>query len=197
MMEKAVARGSLGAYFREGWWKYALLLGAAVFVWNLLFAMTAPVIPEDEKLDVYFCAGYVDIYSLERMAEELKPAFPELQDISLEGIPVDVEQDTGYAYQMQLVLRFSESQGDVFIMSKERFEAEVAPGNGFRPLNDIPGFESLPVYEREGVYAAVDISGWDLMPALEFDATDCVAFLPHYCSNPTESGVFLHRLANI
>ena len=51
-MKTPLTKERLQSHFQYDWWKYLLSVLLCFLGWNLLFAVTAPQVPEEKKLDL-------------------------------------------------------------------------------------------------------------------------------------------------
>ena len=52
-MRLPITRERIRTHFHYGWWQYALLIGLAIFGWNLLYTTTRYRSPEALKVEWY------------------------------------------------------------------------------------------------------------------------------------------------
>ena len=70
-MKTPVTSEALKHHITYNWWKYVMALIAGIFLVNLLFTVTAPRIPEDNKVDFYVY-GLADEPSLSAYMERIR-----------------------------------------------------------------------------------------------------------------------------
>lgn len=140
---------TLKNHWRYNWWKYALLAAACVMGVDLLFAMTAYKPPEEKKLEVYVCNGYMDT---DRFQEVLWPLVearcPGQEELTVMNI--NVADGDMYA-TMQLSTYIAAQQGDICLLPVSefrKFAQEDAPA----------AFMNLSPYLDSGV---IDARGID------------------------------------
>ena len=59
-MRLPITRERIRTQFPYGWWQYALLIGRAIFGWNLLYTTTRYRSPEALKVE-WYCQGAVSM----------------------------------------------------------------------------------------------------------------------------------------
>lgn len=131
MNDTKITKDRIRHHFAYSWWKYALLVCAAVFGWNIIYTTTAYRAPRDKRLDIYFVApGFSDTAS-GWFEEQILALFPELEDANC--IAVNYSDDDMYG-DMQLSTYLGAGEGDIYILPRERFGA-FASGGAFVPLD--------------------------------------------------------------
>ena len=110
-MRLPITRERIRTHFHYGWWQYALLIGLAIFGWNLLYTTTRYRSPEALKVE-WYCQGAVSMEAqaqLDALLEELRlQLFPEMEEVTFTTIVYD--QTYG---DMQLLVWSSAGQGDL------------------------------------------------------------------------------------
>jgi len=133
MNDTKITKERVRNHFAYGWWRYALLLCAAVFGWNLIYTSTGYRPPRDKKMTVYFVTAGVPEDALEALSAQMLSMFPSLEDANCLSVMYS-EGDTYYG-DMQLSTFIGAREGDIYILPRDRFEAFA--GNGaFVQLDD-------------------------------------------------------------
>ncbi len=141
--------GRIKNHFAYGYWKYLILILAAVFGWNLIYTTTEYRPPEDKRIDFYVASNTADIDSVQAWLEQVRlEAFPDLE--LMQAYTVMTGSDDYYA-QMQLSTYIMAGEGDVYLLDKDRFESFATQG-AMVPLEDYIAAGSL---HTEGL----DLSG--------------------------------------
>ncbi|MDD3336726.1 MAG: hypothetical protein PHI98_14645 [Eubacteriales bacterium] len=149
-----ITKKSIKNHFAYAWWQYALLLGFAIFGWNLLFTTTHYRSPANLKVE-WYCDSHVleaekDIDGL--MTELHESLFPDMEEINF--IPVVLDDTYG---AMQLTVWISAGEGDVFLLNKDSFSSMAGSG----------GMIELEPYIEDGT---LDVEGLDLKNGYVVDA---------------------------
>ncbi len=104
-------------HFHYGFWKYLLLAVIALFGWNLLYTTTRYRPPEDKKVEFIAEAASMNGLDVQTLADTIHAqVMPEMEEVTASSITYD---DT-YG-DMQLIVWVSAGQGDVYLLSKDRF----------------------------------------------------------------------------
>jgi hypothetical protein len=127
-------------HFAYGFWKYLILIVAAVAGWNLIYQTTQYRPPEDKRIDFYVASNTMDSDAMDTwLADVRKTAFPDLELI--EAYTVMTGTDDPYA-QMQLSTFIMAGEGDVYMLDAERFKSYAAEG-AMAPLENYVADGSL------------------------------------------------------
>lgn len=105
-------------HFHYSFWKYLLLVVLAVFGWNLLYTTTRYRSPENLKVEFYAEGNTMASDALQGLADKIhKEIMPEMEEVTA----TIVTFDDAYG-DMQLTVWVSAGQGDVYLLSKDRFK---------------------------------------------------------------------------
>ena len=130
-MKTPITPARLREHLSYSWWKYLLAAAGCCLLWNLVFAVTAPQVPEDRKLDVYFYA-YGNAEAAQAWFDGVREKeFPD-QKISVEFIL----PDDAYG-SMALTARVFAGEGDLMILPRSVFQTYSGEGL-FIPLEEMP-----------------------------------------------------------
>lgn len=111
-MKEKVTKAYLQNHFHYFKWAYLVIFAFALFGWNLIFSVTEPEIPEEKKLEVYFC-GPTFMYDQAELEAEAAAAFPDMEKIGFYGIDVD-----SYEGYQQFSVLLAAHEGDIFIIDR-------------------------------------------------------------------------------
>lgn len=134
MQETKITKDRLRNHFTYSWWKYLLLVVAAVFGWSLIYTSTAYRAPKDKRLDGYFVTYTVDEAVTGWFEQQALAMFPEEVEDSNFSSLVYTPDDTYYA-NMQLTTYMGAGEGDIYFLPRERFDAFGRDG-AFLALED-------------------------------------------------------------
>ena len=158
-------------------WKYALMLIAAVFGWNLIYTVTTYRAPENKRIDVYIQSVTT---SPEVMDAFLKPiwesAVPEMETVET-GL---LATGDDYTTVMQVSTYIAAGEGDIYLMTEEYFKQYASQG----------AFVELDPLVEQGL---LDVSGIDTLSgcvkvATEYDGEDnATAYETHLMGIPLKS----------
>lgn len=134
MAQKRITKKWLKNHWHYNWWKYMLLACVCVLGVNVLFTMTAYRSPEEKKIELYVCNGYVDQHVLHEQVSELFFArFPEQEELTVMNI--NLAANDMYV-QMQFTTYLAAQQGDVLLIPESQVYqlAESGADNAFLEL---------------------------------------------------------------
>lgn len=133
MIETKITKKRIKDHFAYSVWKYVILAIVGVFGWNLVYTTTAYRPPEDKKVDVYFVAPSIAYETLEQFSQMAAPDFEDMEEINFFSIGMNTEDD--YYANIQLSTYVGAQEGDIYIMTKDRFRS-YAYGGAFLPLDE-------------------------------------------------------------
>jgi hypothetical protein len=132
-------------HLQYGLWKYLLLIVIALAGWNLIYTTTRYQSPENLKVEFYAQASGAESIDLQVLADQIhEEIMPEMEEVSTNLVTYD---DT-YG-DMQLMVWVSAAQGDVYLLSSDRFKS----------LASNEALLDLQPYIDSG---ALDVTGLDL-----------------------------------
>ena len=110
---------------------YVVLIVVASVVTSLLWTMTTPVIPDDERILIYLADAYSDVKPLEPYKEALleraRAVDPKIREVAFESLMFsDPEND--YTGVMLMMTRLVAGEGDMFIAGPDAMTALVQAG---------------------------------------------------------------------
>ncbi len=142
MAEKRITKKWLKNHWAYSWWKYLLLACLCIMGVNLVFTMTAYRPPEEKKIELYVCNGYVDSQALEeQVGAQFFARFPEQEELTV--MNVNLVSEDMYV-QMQFTTYMAAQQGDVLLLPKS--EVYKLSGEGAESV-----FMDLTPYIESGV----------------------------------------------
>lgn len=140
---------TLKNHWRYNWWKYVLLAAVSVLGVDLLFAMTAYRPPEERKIELYVCNGYIDAPALqEALWPQITERCPDQEELLVMNI--DLSTDDMYA-SMQFSTYIAAQQGDVCLLPQSEFRKLATDGAEYVFMDLTPYIES----------GAIDLRGID------------------------------------
>lgn len=161
MAQKRITKKWLQNHWAYSWWKYLLLACVCTMGINVLFTSTAYRPPEEKKIELYICNGYVDQTVLQEQLSELFFArFPEQEELTVMNI--NLASNDMYV-QMQFTTYLAAQQGDVLLIPESQVYqlADAGADNAFLELTpyiesgvidlEALGVEALPMKDSEGV----------------------------------------------
>ncbi len=129
-------------HFAYGYWKYLILIVAAVFGWNLIYQTTEYRPPDEKRIDFYVASNTMDSDAMKAwLLEAQQQAFPDME--LLEAYTVMAGAEDPYA-QMQLSTFIMAGEGDVYLLDAERFKSYASQG-AMVPLENYVADGSLNV----------------------------------------------------
>lgn len=128
-MKIRIDRFALKRHWQYSWWKYALLIVAAAFAWNMFFTMTERRVPEDKQVTVYCVSGSGDNTLFDAWLEEVRlQEMPDQEELSSLML---LEDD--YYGNMQITTFLTTAQGDIYLVPHDQFVSFLEAGV-FMPL---------------------------------------------------------------
>ena len=134
MAHNRITKKWLKNHWTYNWWKYMLLACVCILGVNVLFTMTAYRSPEEKKIELYVCNGYVDQAVLDQQVSELFFArFPEQEEMTVMNI--NLAANDMYV-QMQFTTYLAAQQGDVLLLPQSEVYklSEGGADNAFMDL---------------------------------------------------------------
>jgi len=144
-LKMPITKRKIRNHFQYSFWKYLLLIVIAIFGWNLIYTSTRYQSPENLKVEFLAEVGSAGGEDLQSLADQIhEEIMPEMEDVTASAITYDETYG-----DMQLTVWVSAAQGDVYLISQDRFET----------LADNEALLDLTPYVESG---ALDTEGLDL-----------------------------------
>lgn len=121
-----ITKNRIRNHFHYFWWQYALLAIFAVLGWNLLYTTTHYRSPEHLRIEWYY-EGYMTNETAAATAALMEEAKAELFPDMEESTFTNVGSDETYG-DMQLLVWTAAGQGDLFMLTEERFKNLATSG---------------------------------------------------------------------
>lgn len=118
-MRLPITRERIRNHLTYAWWQYALLIVGAIVFWNLIYTTTRYRTPEHLKVEFYCEAAVMteDMDRIDAMLEDVRRQhMPDMEEVTFTSVGYD---DT-YG-QMQLMVWMAAGQGDLYMLSTEKF----------------------------------------------------------------------------
>lgn len=185
-----VTKRRIRNHFTYAWWQYVLLVGLAIFGWNLLYTTTRYRSPEELKVE-WYCEAALSLEGQARLTalmEELRPElYPDMEEVSF--TPVGYDETYG---EMQLFVWASAGQGDLYMLTQERFKS-LASGGAMADLQPYIDDGTLDVegIDLKGGYFTDSETGERRLVAIPADQ---LTGLAEYEISP--EGMYIGLLAN-
>ena len=134
-MKTTLSKKRLQQHFQYSWWMYALSLILCIFLWDIVYTVTEPRTPENEKLEVYLYA-YGDSERAQQYLDVLREE--QLEDVKeMTAVYVMPDDSSG---PMVLSTRIMAGEGDLFLLPRDTFQSYASQGL-FVALDEIEGIE--------------------------------------------------------
>lgn len=149
----------LRTHFTYFFWAYILVFVGSIFVWDLLYAMTAYRSPEDKRIDVYIQNPLV---SQERAEAYFKPIWEETApDVEVVDAVIMSSSTQEYYGAMQLTVYIMAQEGDIYILSSSDYKSFASQGVflDLQPAVDDGRLNVEGIDLAAGFVAAVDDDG--------------------------------------
>ena len=122
-----IDRPRISSHFQYSVWKYLLLIVAAIFVWDLIYAYTAYRSPQDKRIDIYTQHAVASQEYLNAYFDELrKESVPDMEVVNAVTLMGTSAADM-YAAQ-QLTTYIMAGEGDLYFLSGDDFKRFAAQG---------------------------------------------------------------------
>lgn len=106
-------------HFHYSLWKYALLAVVALFGWNLIYTSTRYQSPENLKVEFYAEESSLNGKDPQTLADRIHAdVMPEMEEVTTTATTYDETYG-----DMQLMVWVSAAQGDVYLLSNDRFKS--------------------------------------------------------------------------
>ena len=131
-MKTPINKENLRQHLHYGWWKYAIVIAAVIFGWNLIYTMTAYRPPAEKRVDFYVYAGGGKQEEMTAYLENIRQT--EMSDMeAMESVMLTNDPTYGI---MQLTTYIAAGEGDVYLLPAENFQSYASSG-GLLPLEDV------------------------------------------------------------
>ena len=134
-MKTPLNKKTLSQHMHYSWWMYALALVLCIFLWDIIYTVTAPRTPENEKLELYIYAygdsKNVDAYLAKVQEEELD----DVKELTAQYVMPD--ETSGVVV---LATRLMAGEGDLFLLPRDVFSSYAGQGL-FVALDEWEGVE--------------------------------------------------------
>lgn len=192
MQETKITKDRIRNHFTYGWWKYVLVIGAAIFGWNMIYTSSAYKPPREKRLDITFVTYALPDEVTAWIHDETMARYPEIEDSTI--ISIVYTPDDNYYGNMQLTTYAGAAEGDIYIMPRERFQS-FAQSAAFEPLDDAIADGTIrlgdidvtrtTVTSEDGVRAIYGIPAESLYGMMEYgiDNRDLVICIMSYSPN--------------
>lgn len=148
-MKTPVTPAGLKQHITYNWWKYLIIVVAAIGLVDLIYSVTAYRPPRDKT--VTFCVyGYTDEQALSAWMDNVRET--EMSDME-EMTARTMLDDSAYG-PMQLMTYLAAGEGDLYLLSREEFLSYAASGSLVPLENDT---ELIAMFDAAGVSLQ---SGW-------------------------------------
>ncbi len=167
-MNIPMTRSRIRTHFHYAWWQYALLIVGSVLLWNLLYTVTRYRPPENLKVEFY-CEAAVSAEDNRRIDQLLQSMRQEIMPDMEEVTFTTVGYDQTYG-QMQLMVWMAAGQGDVYMLSTEKFLITATEGSmmNLQPYVD-SGALDVQGLDLSGGYITLNESGEKILAGIPAD----------------------------
>lgn len=142
-MKTPVNKETLRQHMHYSGWKYFAVIAAVIFVWNLVYTMTAYRPPAEKRADFYIYSGAGDQEALNVYLAGVREN--EMADMEAMDCVV-LTNDPTYGI-MQLTTYIAAGEGDVYLLPAENYQSYASSGG------------LLPLEEEEAVTSVIEALG--------------------------------------
>lgn len=148
-MNTPVTSARLKQHLTYNWWKYLLIIAAAIGLVDLLYSVTA-YRPPREKTITFCVYGFMDEPALSAYMDQIhETEMPDMEEMTPRLV-----MDDSYYGPMQVMTYLAAGDGDLFLLSREEFLKYAASGT-LVPLDD--DTELIALFDAAGISLQ---SGW-------------------------------------
>lgn len=148
MADNRITKRRLRNHVAYNWWKYAIVVVLSIMGVNLLFTTTEYRPPEERKIELYACNGYLDTAALE---EDLWPQIVERWPDQEELIVMNIDLTSSDMYAtMQFSTYVAAHQGDVCLLPVAEMKKLAQDGAEYAFL-DLTPYINSGVIDAEGI----------------------------------------------
>lgn len=140
MAANRITKKWLQNHLHYNWWKYLLVAALSVMGIDMLFTSTAYKPPEEKKLELYVCSGYVDSIALQNeLWPQIQTRYPDQEEL----IVMNIDLSSGDMYaNMQFTTYAAAQQGDVLLLPQAEVYKMAGEGADLAFLELTPFIES-------------------------------------------------------
>ena len=121
-----INRKKIRTHITYNFWKYIMVIAAAVFGWDLLYSMTAYKSPEDKRIDLYIQSPLV---TEQRVEAFFQPIWEErVPDMEVVDAVMLTSSTQDYYGSMQLTVYIMAQEGDIYMLSSSDFKSFASQG---------------------------------------------------------------------
>lgn len=168
-MRLPITRERIRNHLHYAWWQYAALIAGAIIFWNLLYTTTRYRTPEYLKVEFYCEAAATneDMDRIDAMLEEVRQQhMPDMEEVTFTTVGYD---DT-YG-QMQLMVWMAAGQGDLYMLSTEKFLGVADQGS----MIDLQPYVDSGLLNVEGIdlsagYVTISDTGERILAGIPADS---------------------------
>jgi len=133
MQANRISSDRVRNHFSYSWWKYLLLVIAAVMGWNIIYSTTAYKPPADKRMTVYFVTHSIDSENTAVIREKILENDPNLEEATV--VSITYTDSDNYYGNLQLTTYMGSGEGDIYIVDRSVFEM-LMPGGGFVMMDE-------------------------------------------------------------
>ena len=122
-MKTKINKQTLRQHLTYSWWKYIGSVVLVIFAWNLIYAVTTPRVPPEEKLDFFIYAYGPDEVATEYLEGVRQEQLPDVREIN----PMYIMPDDSSGI-MVLTTHIFAGEGDLFLLPRDNFQSYAAEG---------------------------------------------------------------------
>lgn len=158
-IKTAITRKKIRTHITYNFWKYILVIAAAILGWDLLYSMTAYKSPEDKRIDLYIQSPLVT----EQRAEAFfQPIWEErVPDMEVVDAIMLTSSTQDYYGSMQLTVYIMAQEGDIYMLSSSDFKSFASQGVflDLQPAIDAGKLHAWDMDLSAGYVALIDDNG--------------------------------------
>ena len=132
-----INKKTLTQHFQYSWWMYLLSAVLCFFLWDLMYTVTAPRTPDNEKLELYLYA-YGEENAVNDYLEKVHTT--EMSDVTeMTAQYIMPDESSG---PMVLATRIMAGEGDLYLLPRDFFQSYASQGL-FVALDELEGIQEM------------------------------------------------------
>jgi hypothetical protein len=122
-----------GSHWHYYWSRYIIFVGVALLVANLLFSVTKPQVPYNNRVDIIIVSNAFNSDLIDAWQQDILSMLPPDQvEVSIQATPIMQGQEA--TVQQAVTARMAANEGTIWILTADYF-ASFAAGGVFKPLD--------------------------------------------------------------
>lgn len=134
MIDIKLNKKRLGMHWHYYWSRYIIFLAVSLLLANLLFSVTKPQVPANQKVEIMIVSNVVNSDLTDAWQQDLLAILPPDQ-LEVDIVATPIVQGEESTVQQAVAARMAANEGTIWIMTSDYY-AGFAAGGAFMPLED-------------------------------------------------------------